>query len=53
VRLIGVIKPHNRQVIIYAPDLENPVVVKGDAALNAGDIVPGFELSLSKLFEAI
>jgi Uma2 family endonuclease len=53
VRLIWLIDPQRRKITIYAPDEESPTVLKGDAVLSAGDIVPDFELSLSKLFAEI
>lgn len=51
VKLIWIIDPQRRKVTIHAPDLENPIVLKGDAVLDGGEILPGFQISLAKLFE--
>jgi Uma2 family endonuclease len=53
VRLIWLIDPQRRKATIYAPDLENPIVLKGDATLDAGDVIPGFTLNLPHLFAQI
>jgi len=50
VRLIWVANPELRKVTIYAPDLENPVVLKGDAVLDGGDVLPNFQIPLATLF---
>lgn len=51
VRLIWVVNPELRKVTTYAPDLENPIVLKGDALLDGGDVLPGFQVRLAALFE--
>lgn len=51
VKLIWVIDPQRRKATIYAPDQENPIVLRGDAVLDAGEVIPGFKVVLSKLFE--
>lgn len=51
VRLIWVIDPQRRKAIVYAPDAEQPFHLAGDAILDAEDVVPGFQIVLSKLFE--
>jgi Uma2 family endonuclease len=50
VRLIWVIDPERRKVTIHAPDLENPLVLRGDANLTGGDLLPGFQIALATLF---
>lgn len=50
VQLIWIIDPQRRKVIVHAPDMEQPHYVVGDATLSAGDVIPGFEIALSKLF---
>lgn len=50
VRLIWLVDPQRQKVTIYAPDQENPIVLKGDAVLDGGDVIPGFQIELSKLF---
>lgn len=51
VRLIWVIDPQRRKAVVYAPDLEQPIHLAGDAVLDGGDVIPGFQVPLSKLFE--
>jgi len=51
VRLIWVVDPQRRKAIVYAPDAEQPLHLAGDAVLDAEDVVPGFQIVLSKLFE--
>lgn len=50
VRLIWVIDPQRRKATVHAPDLENSVTLKGDAVLNGGDVLEGFEIALDTLF---
>jgi Uma2 family endonuclease len=50
VRLIWVIDPQSRIVTIHAPDLENPLVLHGDATLTGGEVLPGFQITLATLF---
>ena len=51
VRLIWVLNPQSRKTTVHTPDLELPFHVKPDGVLDAGDVIPGFKISLSKLFE--
>jgi Uma2 family endonuclease len=51
VRLIWVLKPQRRSAVVYAPDLEQPQFLEGDALLDGGDVLPGFKIALSKVFE--
>nr|MCU0513446.1 Uma2 family endonuclease [Anaerolineae bacterium] len=50
VRLIWLVKPHNRTVVIYTPDDDQPRVLRPPAALAGGAVLPGFTLPLSDLF---
>jgi Uma2 family endonuclease len=50
VRLIWVMNPEVRKVTIHAPDLENPIVLKGDTVLDGGEVLPGFQIRLATLF---
>jgi Uma2 family endonuclease len=50
VRLIWVFNPQSRKVIVHAPDLENPIVLKAGDTLDGGDVLPGFTLDLQKFF---
>jgi hypothetical protein len=51
VRLISVLDPQRRKAIVYAPELEQPTHLKESAVLDGADIIPGFKITLSKLFE--
>jgi Uma2 family endonuclease len=51
VRLIWVIDPQRRKAVVYAPDLEQPIHLAGDALPDGGDVIPGFQVPLTKLFE--
>ncbi len=51
VRLIWVLNPPSREATIHAPHLEQPLHLAPDAVLEAGDLMPGFKISLAKLFE--
>lgn len=51
VRLIWVLNPERRKATVHAPDLEQPIHLKSDGVLDAGDVIPGFKIALSTLFE--
>lgn len=51
VRLIWVLDPQRQKVTVHAPDLEQPIHLKKDGILDAGDVIPGFKIALSRLFE--
>ena len=51
VRLIWVLNPQSLKTTVYAPDLEQPLHVKPDGVLDAGEVIPGFRIALSNLFE--
>jgi Uma2 family endonuclease len=51
VRLIWVIDPQRRKAIVYTPDAEQSFHLRGDAVLDGEDVIPGFQIVLSKLFE--
>ncbi len=51
VRLIWVLNPQTLKTTVYAPDLEQPLHLNPDGVLDADDVIPGFKISLSKLFE--
>jgi len=51
VRLIWAIDPQRRKAIIYAPNREQPLHLTGDELLDGGDVIPGFQVPLSKLFD--
>ncbi len=51
VRMVWVIDPQRRKAVVYAPDQEQPIHLSGGDLLNGDDVVPGFQVQLSKLFE--
>jgi Uma2 family endonuclease len=51
VRLIWVLDPQRRKAAVHAPDQEQPIHLAGDAVLDGGDVLPGFQIALTKLFE--
>ncbi|MDX1990939.1 MAG: Uma2 family endonuclease [bacterium] len=51
VRLIWVIDPQRRKATIHTPINDQPLHLKGDTLLSGGDVLPGFEIRLSALFE--
>ncbi len=52
VRLVWVIDPQRRKVSVHTSDNDQPHVLKGDALLKGEDVLPGFEISLTRLFES-
>ncbi|HVU11382.1 MAG TPA: Uma2 family endonuclease [Phototrophicaceae bacterium] len=51
VRLILVVDPQRRKAIVYSPDAEQPLHLSGDAKIDFSDVIPDFQMTLSKLFE--
>jgi Uma2 family endonuclease len=51
VRLVIVADPQRRKVFVHSPDRENAQTLKGDMLLKGEDVLPGFEIAVSKLFE--
>jgi Uma2 family endonuclease len=51
VRIVWVIDPQRRKVHVHTSDRDDPHVLKGDEMLKGGDVLPGFEIALTKLFE--
>lgn len=51
VRVIWIIDPQLKKVSIHTYGSSRKVVIKGDAALDGGDVLPGFWLPLSELFK--
>ncbi len=52
VRLVWVIHPSERSAIVFRPIAE-PRILGGDAALDGEDVLPGFSLALSELWEGL
>lgn len=50
VRLIWVLNPQRRKAVVHRPDAQ-PLHLSGNAVLDGGDVIPGFQVMLSKLFE--
>jgi Uma2 family endonuclease len=51
VRLVCVIDPQRRKATVHRPDAEQPLHLTGDAILSGGEVLPGFQIPLAKLFE--
>lgn len=51
VRLIWIIDPQRKKTFVYTPDAESPMVLMGDSVLDGADIIPGFQVVVSSLFE--
>ena len=51
VRLIVVVDPQRRKVIVHDPDAEQPLHLSGDAMLDLTAVIPGFQIALPALFE--
>lgn len=49
VRLVWVINPRNRTVIVYSPD-SPPHTLNQDDELDGGDVLPDFRLAVSEIF---
>ncbi|MBI4478327.1 MAG: Uma2 family endonuclease [Acidobacteria bacterium] len=50
VRMIWFIEPDRRTVTVYRPDAD-PVTLPADEEVDGGDVVPGFRLRISDLFD--
>ncbi len=50
VKLGLLIDPKNQQVEIYRPQQEEPVVLEAPASIDCNEIMPGFVLSMSKIW---
>lgn len=51
VKLIWVFDPQRRKVSVHQPDNNRPLVLSGEDLLTGGDVIPGFEITVSKIFE--
>jgi Uma2 family endonuclease len=51
VRLVWIIDPQRKKTFVHAPDFEQPLILTNDALLDASDVIPGFHVVLSKLFD--
>lgn len=51
VRLIWLLDPQRRKTRIHTADAEQTVRLTNDARLDADEVIPGFQIALSKLFE--
>ena len=48
-RIVWVVEPDSRRVLIYEPDRDRRELVEGDD-LDGGEVLPGFTVSVAKLF---
>lgn len=53
VRLIWLVDPQRCKITVYTPDQESPRIVKGDSTLSPGDLLPGLEVNVARLFAEI
>jgi Uma2 family endonuclease len=53
VRLVLVIDPQQRNVAIHGPDMENPIILRGDGVFADDDVLPGFNMLLIDLFKSL
>lgn len=51
VKLVWVFDPQRRKVSVHQPDSNRPLVLSGEDVLTGGDVIPGFEITVSKIFE--
>jgi Uma2 family endonuclease len=52
VRVALLVDPHDRSVILFRPS-SRPVPLRGADAIEIGDILPGFQLSVDQLFGSL
>jgi Uma2 family endonuclease len=52
VRMVWVVDPQLKQVIVHVWDSDQQTKLRSDATLTGGDVLPGFQLKLSDLFSA-
>ncbi|NWF70852.1 MAG: Uma2 family endonuclease [Chloroflexi bacterium] len=50
VRMVWVLDPQRRKGFVYTPESDTPRVLKGDALLSGGDVLPGFSIPLPQVF---
>lgn len=50
VRLIWVVEPRARVVTVYTADSEHRATLSGNDRPTAGDVIPGFEISVAQVF---
>jgi Uma2 family endonuclease len=53
VRMIWLVEPKSRTVTVYEVDEERLLLLRGDATLDGGDVLPGFTLALAQLFARV
>ena len=51
-RAVWILDPRKKEVTVFTPGAE-PVALTRDDSLNGGEVVPGFELSVARLFEHV
>ncbi|MFO0866595.1 MAG: Uma2 family endonuclease [Gemmataceae bacterium] len=48
-KLVWVVNPRSRRVWVYQPN-RKPLAMKGDDVLDAGEVIPGFRISIRDIF---
>jgi Uma2 family endonuclease len=51
VRLVWLVDPQRRKVVIYTPDSDQQLTLRETDTLSAGDVLPGFSILLKSIFE--
>ena len=51
VRMVWNVYPARKQVHVYTPEVDKPDILFADDVLNGGDVLPGFSVKISELFE--
>ncbi len=50
VRLVWVMDPQERTIVIYVPNSDQQTTLSGEAKLTGGEVIPGFEVALTEIF---
>lgn len=50
VRLLWLLEPETRTISVHRPGSKQVTILSGDDKLDGGDVIPGFEISLSEIF---
>jgi Uma2 family endonuclease len=50
VRLVWVMDPQERTIVIYVPNSAHQSTLSGEATLTGGEVIPGFEIALAEIF---
>lgn len=51
VNLVWIVYPERHKVMVYTPDTDHPQILRVEDDLKGGELMPGFSLPLSELFD--